>query len=186
MSYLRYWDLISSLISSLFTGKQRKNTRELAEEICKLCVLAMPQMLSLEGRFLNMGYSTEEFKEYRRIIDGLDPIAVFSVQMNHVEELDWTGLNYFWMELRDLVAKYIEKREEWRILAIDKRCTVFCRLPEIVLGEHLLKSQPRRKVNLKPYRNSQSIGKYSLRQEKADQRIEYGVISGINFSSRTY
>lgn len=183
--------LLSFLVTVLFAGKRRQNieqnTQQLAKDIWTLCGLAWPKMSSLQGRFLNRGFHTEEFKEYRRITDGLVLIHIFGVQMDHPEELEWMGLNYFWMEVRDLVAKYIEKHEEWRILNIDEQCEVYCRLPEIVLGEYLLKAQPAPKANLKPYEkcSPETIGDNWWKSENEVREISYGVISGTNFSFRS-
>lgn len=128
------------------TKKQTRNRKELSEEIWSLCRLASPKMYKDMQRVALMEpFDSEYFKqEFPKLSSDFAIISVFGLQLDHPDQFDWKSLTDHWVKLRNIVAKYMDKRGMTKVAIIDDRCRFMLRrLPKITYPERPMKSLPR-------------------------------------------
>jgi hypothetical protein len=109
-------------MSSLLLRKKNTKRSLLAEEIWTLCQHVCPKIYKdMQRVALMKAFDPDYFeKEFRKVSDDFALISVFGVQLDHPNELSWNSVKSHWLELRNIVAKYLGE-EDSRIIDIDNR-----------------------------------------------------------------
>ena len=126
--------------------KPSEKQRELAEEILDLCESTFPKMFKdMQRVALMRPFDYDYYNAHFKVLaDEFSAIFLLQVLVSNPGKFDWSYLKYYWRDLRNIVAKYTGDGKDPRILAIDKRYSMFLwRLPKIVVQPRPTKPLPR-------------------------------------------
>ena len=91
-------------------------------------------------------FDQEYYKEeFRKVSEDFAIISVFGIQLDHADKFEWNSLRDYWIEIRNVVAKYLDNTKDVRLVAIDHKCNFMSlrRLPKITFTDRPQKPLPR-------------------------------------------
>ena len=115
----------------------------IGNEIWSLALIARSELYKDMQRVTFMKYFDPEYyeSEFPKVRGDFIVISNFG---RYRDELKWSEIKCYWMDLRNIISKYMDTTTSEKFAAIDKKCGyIFCRMPEIQYAQRPTKPLPK-------------------------------------------